>query len=90
MAENILIPLLDKSKKEDNYDGQLFAISATFRWTIKRLMPIPLFMEHMRSDKMTATDEILEDLTSRVGGVTKEDVDERMEQGAPRVRPGVA
>jgi hypothetical protein len=90
LAENILMPLLAKSKNDENYEGQLFAISATFRWTIKRLMPIEKFMEHMQSDKMEATDSALEDLTTRVGGVTKEDIDERMgADKAKRSFPGV-
>jgi hypothetical protein len=89
LVEDILIPLLEKSKQDANYEVQLFAISATFRWTIKRLMPISLFMEHMRSDKMAATDEILEDLTSRADGVTKEDIDARVSRPS-RSAPGIA
>ncbi len=90
LAENILMPLLEKNKKDENYEGQLFAISATFRWTIKRLMPIEKFMEHMNSDKMVETDHVLEDLTTRVGGVTKDDIDERMGvDKAKRSFPGV-
>ena len=76
LAENILIPLLEKSKKDENYEEQLFAISATFRWTIKRLMPIETFVENMSSEKMLTTDKVMEDMISRVGGVTKKDIDE--------------
>lgn len=76
MAENILIPLLDKSKAEANYDEQLFAISATFRWTIKRLMPMETFIENMQSERMTVTDKVMDDMLSRKGGVTKKDIDE--------------
>ena len=89
MAENVLIPLLEKSRKDENYDEQLFAISATFRWTIKRLMPIETFIENMASEKMITTDKVLEDMTARVGGVTKKDIDESWKKMRKGALPGI-
>lgn len=86
LAESIMVPMLREQQDAENFNDQLFAIAASFRWTIQKMMPIDKFIEWQTSSRMVGIDKLMNEYTARMESITEEEIDAGV-KGLERVAP---
>jgi hypothetical protein len=69
LAEELMIPILDGYKdNEEVYNMKLMAIAASFRWSIRRLMPFSKFEGYMKLPVMNMVDNVSDEAMEKKDG----------------------
>jgi hypothetical protein len=90
LAENIMLPIMEQARNDENFEQQIWTVCAAFRFSIRRLVPINEFMNYMSSSRALAADKVLDDFMAGKEDVSLDDAANAVLEPGKRALPGVA